>query len=147
MVDRFEDPVVDSLPRFPKRAIAVAVSAACGGAYAAEQAQESVIEEIVVTATKRAENLQDVPMSITAFTDEDIVKQGFKQLDDYIGQIPSLSFGRREPGGTNVIMRGCAVSGIAFSDNPTSAVYLDEQPITSAGFNPDPRLIDIEDPV
>jgi outer membrane receptor protein involved in Fe transport len=145
MVDRSEESGNrrDGLEQFPRRAIAVAVSAACGGAYAQESSQ-GAIEEIVVTATKRAESMQDIPISITAFTDDDIVKQGFKQLDDYIGQIPSLSYAVREPGGANVVMRGCVVSGIAFSDNPTSAVYLDEQPITSAGFNPDPRLVDIQ---
>jgi iron complex outermembrane receptor protein len=141
MVDPLNGFGRERLPQFPKRALAVAVSAACGTAGAAEQ---GVIEEIIVTATKRAENLQDVPMSITAFTDEDIVKRGFKQLDDYVGSIPSLSFARREPGGNNIVMRGCAVSGIAFGDNPTTSVYLDEQPITVAGFNPDPRLVDIE---
>jgi outer membrane receptor protein involved in Fe transport len=141
MVDPLNGFGRERLPQFPKRALAVAVSAACGVASAAEQ---GVIEEIIVTATKRSENLQDVPMSITAFTDEDIVKRGFKQLDDYVGSIPSLSFARREPAGNNVVMRGCAVSGVAFSDNPTTAVYLDEQPVTVAGFNPDPRLVDIE---
>ena len=90
------------------------------------------LEEIIVTATKRgALNLQDVPMSITAFSGEAIKIQGFKKLDDYFGQIPSLTFGRVEPGGTNVIMRGCAISGFAFGDNPTTGVYLDEQPITA----------------
>lgn len=145
-----------------RRALSFAVSAACAGlpsayvqtasaqseadeqAAAQQQANQRAIEEVVVTATKRAESLQDVPMAITAFPNEEIVAQGFKQLDDYAGQIPGLSFGRREPGGTNVIMRGCAVSGVAFSDNPTTSVYLDEQPITVAGFNPDPRLVDIE---
>ncbi len=83
-------------------------------------------------------------MSVTVLTDQAIVRQGFKQLDDYIGQIPALSMARREPYGTNVIMRGCAVSGIAFADTATTAVYLDEQPITVAGVNPDPRLVDIQ---
>ena len=134
--------------QFRPRALCVAVSAACAGVAPSALAQDNDdalrIEEIIVTATKREASLQDIPMSITAFTDEDIVRQGFKQLDDYIGHIPALSFGRREPGGTNVIMRGCAVSGIAFADTATTAVYLDEQPITVAGFNPDPRLVDIE---
>jgi outer membrane receptor protein involved in Fe transport len=129
--------------KFSKSPLAVAVSAACAAVPAAH-AQQTAIEEIVVTATKRAESIQDVPMSITAFGNDDIVREGFKQLEDYAGRIPALSFGTRHPGGSNVIMRGCAVSGIAFSDNPTTAVYLDEQPITVAGFNPDPRLIDIE---
>ncbi len=134
--------------QFRPRALCIAVSAACAGVAPSALAQDNDdalrIEEIIVTATKREANLQDIPMSITAFTDADIVRQGFKQLDDYIGQIPALSFARREPGGTNVIMRGCATSGIAFADTATTAVYLDEQPITVAGFNPDPRLVDIE---
>ncbi len=130
-----------------RSAIAVAVSAACAGVGTAEAQQQRTpqrIEEIIVTATKREASIQDVAMSITAFGDEEIVRQGFKQLPDYAAQIPALSWGTREPGGASVIMRGCAVSGIAFSDNPTTAIYLDEQPITVAGFNPDPRLVDIE---
>ena len=121
----------------------MAVSAACAGVPVANAQQSFAIEEIVVTATKRQASIQDVPMAITAFGNEAIVREGFKQLEDYALRIPALSFGTRHPGGSNVVMRGCAVSGIAFSDNPTTAVYLDEQPITSAGFNPDPRLIDI----
>ena len=140
----------------PLKPLSTVISAICAGvpiASAQEAVQENdqdsgdslALEEVLVTATKRGElSLQDVPMSITAFTDQDIQLQGFKKLDDYIGQIPSLSFGRREPGGTNVIMRGCATSAISFGENPTTSVYLDEQPISMTGFNPDPRLVDIE---
>jgi outer membrane receptor protein involved in Fe transport len=128
--------------------LSVAVSAACAGVAPNAIAQDADgalrLEEIVVTATKREVSLQDVPMSITAFTDEDVVRAGFKQLDDYVGQIPALSSARREPGGSNVIMRGCATSGVAFQDTQSTAVYLDEQPISVAGFNPDPRLVDIK---
>jgi outer membrane receptor protein involved in Fe transport len=134
---------------FSRKSLSAAISAVCAGVPLA-QAQEATdktlaLEEVIVTATKRgALSLQDIPISITALTSETIRTQGFKQLDDYFGQIPSLTFGRVEPGGTNVIMRGCAISGFAFGDNPTTGVYLDEQPITAAGFNPDPRLVDIE---
>lgn len=137
----------------PLKALSAAVSAVCAGATSAvaqEQADAAgeetrILEEVIVTATKRgALSLQDVPMSITAFTNAEIELQGFKRLDDYAGQIPSLAYGRREPGGTNVIMRGCAISGLSFSSSPTTAVYLDEQPITVEGRNMDPRLVDIE---
>ena len=109
---------IDSAQTYPAKSLSTLISAICAGipvaAYAQDAAQEDggdsgtmVLEEVLVTATKRGDiNLQDVPMSITAFTDADITLQGFKRLDDYIGQIPSLTFGRREPGGTNVIMRG-----------------------------------------
>ena len=133
---------------FTRGKLSLAISTACASVAPNAMAQEADgdalrIDEIVVTATKRAANLQDVPMSIAAFTNEDIVQAGFKQLDDYAGLIPALSFARREPGGTNVIMRGCATSGVAFADTQSTAVYLDEQPISVAGINPDPRLVDI----
>ncbi|MDH3373929.1 MAG: TonB-dependent receptor [Gammaproteobacteria bacterium] len=129
--------------QFSRKSVAVAVSAACAGVPAAQGQEVGRLEEIVVTATKREVSIQDVPMSIAAFSNDDIVREGFKQLEDYALRIPALSFGTRHPGGSNVVMRGCAVSGIAFSDNPTTSIYLDEQPITVAGFNPDPRLVDI----
>jgi outer membrane receptor protein involved in Fe transport len=133
---------------FTRGKLGLAVSAACTGMAPGATAQETGdtarLEEIVVTATKRELSLQDIPMSIVAITAEDIFRLGFKQIDDYVGQIPALSTATREPGGSNVIMRGCATSGVAFADTQTTAVYLDEQPISVAGVNPDPRLIDIE---
>ncbi len=128
-----------------RKAIAVAISTAIAGTGSAQAQDQSqnMLEEIIVTATKRAESLQDIPMSVTAFTDERIVLEGFKQIDDYAGQIPGLTVNRREPGGANVIMRGCAVSAVNFGGTATTSIYLDEQPITTAGFNPDPRLIDV----
>ena len=139
----------DPLNSVPRKSLSAAISALCAGvpmAQAQDATDETVaLEEVIVTGTKRgALNLQDVPLSITALTSETIRTQGFKQLDDYFGQIPSLSFGRTEPGGSNVIMRGCAISGFSFGDSATTGVYLDEQPITAAGLNPDPRLVDIE---
>jgi len=126
-----------------RKAIAVAVSTAIAGTASAQDQTENTLEEIIVTATKRSESLQDIPMSVTAFTDEKIILQGFKQMDDYAGQIPGLTVNRREPGGANVIMRGCAVSSVSFGGTSTTSIYLDEQPITVSGFNPDPRLVDI----
>ena len=117
--------------RLTPKSLTTAISAICAGIPVAQaqdavrddvESDDLVLEEVLVTATKRgALNLQDVPMSITAFTQEDIRLQGFKKLDDYAGQIPSLSFGRREPGGTSVIMRGCATSAISFGENPTTS--------------------------
>jgi iron complex outermembrane recepter protein len=124
-----------------RKTIAIAVSTVLAGSNSAQA--QSTLEEVIVTATKREESLQDIPMSITAFTDSMIVHEGFKKLDDYAGKIPGLTVNRREPGGSNVIMRGCAVASVNFGGTATTSVYLDEQPITSAGFNPDPRLVDI----
>lgn len=135
-------PSRDTVQIFNRSTLAVAVSAACGTAAPAAHAQQQ-LDEIIVTATKREVSLQDVPLAVTAFTEDDIVRQGFRQLDDYVGQIPGLTFSRREPGGTTVLMRGCTISGLSFGGSSTTSIYLDEQPITMAGRNPDPRLIDV----
>ncbi len=119
----------------------VAVSAAVAGAPA--QAQDAKLEEIVVTATKREMSMQDTPLSITAISDAEITLQRFDNFQDYVGQIPGLAISDRQPGATSVIMRGCAAQGLSFSDSATTSVYLDEQPITAAGYNPDPRLVDV----
>jgi len=129
-----------------KKRLALMVSAVLGTAPAAVQvnAQDNTLEEVIVTASKRKSNLQDLPQAITAFTTADIERQGFNVLDDYAGKIPSLAFARREPAGTSLVFRGVASSGIQFGTKPSAGIYLDEQPITQAGLNPDPRLIDIE---
>lgn len=136
-------PSNESTHIYNRTALAIAVSAACGGTQVAQAQEQQGLEEIIVTATKREANLQDIPLAVTAFTEDDIVRQGFKKLDDYVGQIPGLAFSRREPGGTTVLMRGCTISGLSFGGSSTTSIYLDEQPITAAGRNPDPRLIDI----
>ncbi len=66
------------------------------------------------------------------------------KIDDVAKYIPGLSLAQREPGGTTIVFRGVAVSGIQFGAVSSSALYLDEQPITQSGRSPDPRFIDIE---
>ena len=125
-----------------KGPIGLAVSAAVAGTPAAN-AQSDALEEIIVTATKREASMQDIPLAITAFSDEEITLQRFKNFSDYAGQIPGLAISDRQPGAKSVVMRGCAAQGLSFSDSSTTSVYLDEQPITAAGYNPDPRLVDV----
>ncbi len=124
--------------------LAAAISATLGIAGTASAQTSGGLETIVVTATRRAENLQDVSESISAFDSDDIEIRGLKQMDDYAKFVPGLSLGVREPGGTTIVFRGVASSGLQFGAVSSSALYLDEQPITQSGRNPDPRLIDIE---
>ncbi len=129
-----------------RRELSLAISAATLAGTATAQAQEAAeqrLEEIIVTATKRDLRLQETPLAITAITDEEISFQRFDKFNDYVGQIPGLALSERQPGANSVIMRGCAAQGLTFSDSATTSVYLDEQPITAAGYNPDPRLVDV----
>lgn len=132
----------ESNPVYRWKSLALAISAALAGTQA--QAQDPVIEEIIVTATKRAASAQDIPQAITAFGTAAIERRGFEGIDDFAAFIPSLAQSSIEPGGNSVVFRGVAASGLQFGANPSSGVYLDEQPITISGRNPDPRLIDIE---
>ena len=125
-------------------ALAAAVSAVLAMAATASAEEPVGLGEVIVTATKRAERLQDVPESISAFDSKSIAMHGLQQMDDVAKLIPGLSLGDREPGGTTIVFRGVASSGLQFGAVSSSALYLDEQPITQSGRNPDPRLIDIE---
>ena len=105
---------------------------------------EGVLQEVIVTATRREERLQDIPESITAFDSQAIAIRGLQQMDDYARLVPGLAISDREPGGTTVVFRGVTSSGLQFGSVSSAGLYLDEQPITQSGRNPDPRLIDIE---
>ncbi|HEY7379079.1 MAG TPA: TonB-dependent receptor, partial [Steroidobacteraceae bacterium] len=135
-------------PGLASRELTAAISAilaATGAATAQEQpAAGATLEEVIVTATKREERLQDVPESITAISSDDILKRGLFQMDDYARLVPGLTVSDREPGGTTIVFRGVVTSGLQFGSVSSSALYLDEQPITQSGRNPDPRLIDVE---
>jgi outer membrane receptor protein involved in Fe transport len=85
-----------------------------------------------------------VSESIAAFDANAIEMRGLKQIDDIVKYIPGMSLSQREPGGTTIVFRGVASSGIQFGAVSSSALYLDEQPITQSGRSPDPRFIDIE---
>lgn len=128
--------------RFKRKALTAIISSTMFSLPAAQAAV--MLEEVIVTSTKNMENLQDVPQAITAFTTADIDKEGFVGLDEYAKKIPSLAFSRSEPGGTSIIFRGIATSAITAGTKSSSSIYLDEQPITSAASNTNPRMVDIE---
>ncbi len=127
-----------------------AVLAACGGTIAvtgapAVLAQEvAALEEIIVTARKRSENLQDVPVSVMAFGADAIAKQGIKSLEDYARLIPSLTYSSWMPGNSIVVFRGVTVTADAFGGNSSAATYFNEMPITSQGFTPEVSMVDME---
>ncbi len=135
-------------PQTLSAAISAVLTVSAGSAAAQEQTEASPpvigLGEVIVTATKRAESMQDVAQSIMAIDSADIARRGLQQIDDVAKYIPGLSLAQREPGGTTIVFRGVATSGIQFGAVSSSALYLDEQPITQSGRSPDPRFIDIE---
>ena len=132
-----------------KSALAVAVSMAVAGHADEARAQEdgasrSGIEEITVTARKREESLQDVGGSIQALTGDDLKNPGLLNLEDTIRMLPSVTHVGGVAGANKIIFRGVSDNPGAFIAASSSALYIDEQPLTQFSVNPEPRMIDIE---
>jgi len=85
-----------------------------------------ILEEIIVTAQKRVENLQDVPVSVTAFSGEQLKALGLTDMVEISQQVPSLQLNTWSPKLTNFNLRG--VSQNTFNDNNEGpiAVYVDD---------------------
>ena len=119
--------------------VAAAVSAALAG-YTTTQAQ---LEEIVVTATKKAESLQDIAGAVQAIIESDLKKAQVVSMEDYAKLIPAMSYVNYLPGTGKVYFRGIADDNGTFISEESSALYLDEQPVTQAGMAVDVRMVDI----
>ena len=102
-----------------------------------ESPSSARLEEVVVTATKRTESVQDVPVSITALSERDLQAMGAEQFFDYGTDIPNLSFGIGASDG-NLAGRGIALRGIQGSN--TTGFYIDETPVLETL---DPHIVDI----
>lgn len=115
---------------------------AAGGAVPEQPA------EIVVTAQKRAQNLQSVPISIQALTATKLDQLQVRNFKDYVEFLPSVNYTTGSnglPGSTNTIFRGIATDGglIPSATLPTVGTYLDEQPVTSISGTLDIQIYDV----
>lgn len=128
-----------------KTTIGAAVAAAVSPGAAFAQDEESVgIEEITVTATKRgAISIMDLAGSIQAFDTAAIREQGLTDMESYTKLTPNLTYFGNTTGQGKIFIRGIADAPDTFIVGQSSAVYLDEQPVTQSAAV-DPRLVDIE---
>ena len=102
-------------------------------------ASSNEIAEVVVTATRRSENLQDVPIAITALTGETLKELNVQTLDDFVKYLPNVSTASKGPGQNEVYMRGLSTtqngnqgSG-SIGSFPNVAIYLDDQSVQLPG--------------
>ena len=134
-----------SLVVFRKLALAAVVgcvgfAGSPGQAFAQEQARASEgIEEITVTAQRREQNLQDVPIAISAFTADDIEKNMFDDVSEYLTQTPNASYistGARS-------RRQISIRGVtSFAGPGTTGFYVDDFSVSESTINP--PIMDIE---
>jgi len=108
-------------------------------------AQDLTLEEVIVTAQKREQNLQEIAMSVQVLGAQQLEELNISDFTDYVQYMPSVSFQIFGPGQTQIYMRGVADGGDGnFSGTtPSVAIYLDEQPVTAIGRNLDVHAYDI----
>lgn len=92
---------------------------------------DTVLQEVIVTAQKRLERLQDVPVPLTALDSAAMEQQGKSRLEDYFASVPGLAFNAQGVGHQSIAIRGLATATIA---NPTVAVSIDDVPFGSSTF-------------
>ena len=120
-----------------------------GTANAEEQSapdeQGAYLEEIIVTANKREQSMQDVSVSITSITGDTMSRFGVRDFNDYINLVPGLSTSQRSAasavGPREIGLRGIqTISGAFLVGQNTVGFYIDETPVTMSN----PRLVDLE---
>ncbi len=112
-------------------ACGVAAAALLSGqnAHAQASGQESAVgmlEEVVVTAQRRSESLQDVPVTVTAFGAERVEEARIRQVEDVAGLTPGLQFDAFPSSQPRVAIRGIGSSDRGAAGDPSAAVFLDE---------------------
>ena len=144
--------------RMPVASALLAAAAPAAYAQSAPQAQAPAetsggLQEIVVTAEKRVENLQNVPISVTVFDSAKLDQLGIVNLDAYVKYTPSLSYVRGQgegsngqPGDSHIYIRGVVSGGDGnhSGSQPSVGVYLDEQPVTTIDGTPDVHIYDVQ---
>ena len=127
-----------------------AVLCALSASTVATTVHAQAIEEIIVTATKRAANMQDIPIAVQAMGSQRLEEENIQSFVDYVKYLPSVNAGGRGPGQNEIYIRGAAVDAINITvaesqgSAPNVALYLDEQPVTAGGRNLDVYISDME---
>src|ERR1039457_3384036 len=124
-----------------------------GAASAADPAPSEGLNEIVVTATRRSERLQDVPISVMAFSQEKLDAEGLHNIDDLSRLSPGITFqrngmssaGNYNDEGSDINIRGVDST----AGTSTTGIYIDDSPIQTRhiGFgsiNAFPALFDLD---
>jgi outer membrane receptor protein involved in Fe transport len=112
---------------------------------AATAEPSGTLEDIIVTAEKRSESLEKVPLSIVAYTSESLAELGVQDFNTLAARIPGVTLNSAGPGRSSYSIRGVASVG---GNAPTTGLYVDETPILPSGGDGatasiDPDLYDL----
>ena len=118
---------------------------ALDAAAATDTARGGPLQEVIVTARKREENLQNVPLSIDVFTKKDLQNLAINSIDDYAQKVPSISFISTGPGTQLFVMRGVSDgSNPNYANTSSTGFFVDDMSMSWDGAQPDLHLYDIE---
>ncbi len=92
-------------------------------------AGSSALEEVVVTATRRSESIQDVPMSISAVSQADLEKAGATRVEDVVHMVPGLAYTENSVGQAVIAIRGIQTSALTGNVQQPVEIYYDDVPI------------------
>jgi outer membrane receptor protein involved in Fe transport len=108
------------------------IPATAWAAEAADATADAGVPEIIVTAQKRAQSINDVGLTITALSTDDLKKQGVQSMKDMARVVPGLSYADSDHGTPIYTLRGVGFSDDSLSGYPTTSVYVDEVPLPFA---------------
>lgn len=110
-------------------------------AHAQEAPPKADADEIVVTATKRAESINDVPMSITAASGDELAASGVRSADDLGKIVPGFTFTQSAYSTPVYSLRGVGFYNYDIGSTPTVTVYQDEAPLPFSAMKRRPSLL------
>ncbi len=144
---------MNSNPKLSYAIAAILSGSSMGLAHAvtaADTSDSEGIQEITVTAQRRVENMQDVPITIQALTAETLTQLNVSTLDDFIKYTPNVTQATNGPGQSNIYMRGLSIGSAGSQGSgttgqvPNVSVYLDDVSGSLPGRNLDVYAADLE---
>ena len=127
------------------------VGYAADAASDAMPAESSDLQSVTVTAQRRSESVQDVPITLQVMTGDDLKQLNVVNFQDAIKYLPNVSYGGDGPGQGDIFMRGLSAGGnggnqstATFAPFPNVAVYLDDQSLQFPARNLDVYMVDIQ---
>jgi iron complex outermembrane recepter protein len=144
---------MNSNPKLSYAIAAILSGAPIGLSYAdnaADTTESEGIQEITVTAQRRSESIQNVPITIQALSGEQLTQLHVQTFDDLLKYTPNVTYSGNNPGGGNIFMRGLSSGGTPGQSQSTTApfpnvaLYLDDQSLQYPARNLDVYLVDME---
>ena len=128
-----------------QQAIAPATSASAPAAH--KPADDGKVQTVVVTATKRLQSVREVPQTVEAFSQRMLEDMGAKDVSDVVRATAGVEIRAPQPGVGGVAIRGVTelnLFNLTGGTGSATGLYIDEIPVTSAGFFPEINTFDLE---